>query len=429
MSRRADVLVLLHAPLTENMSGPEIRGWEVAKALHRRGIAVTVAAPGAEGVREGIPTVPRTRVRLLRDVLRHRAVLAPNVPPFLYLWQAAFGGEAIADLYDPVDLEHADEPQDPGVAAWLRALALNVGLQLRFADLVLCASEPQRERLRTLAPDDPDRAPIAVVPFGLDDPPEATGVTPIRDAFARVGSADPVVLWWGSIWRWFDAPTAIRAFAELSRRGSAAKLVLAAGRSPRAETDKLSDLDHARALADELGLMGTSVFFLDEWIPYERRHTYLQEADLGLTLHRAAAESPFAARARYMDYLWCHLPCLLNAGDPTAEEFAEHGFGRLAPDGDPAATADVLERWLAAPDAVAEARRRGAQLAERYRWSAVVDPLVEHLQAPGRARRPRRRALLASLVVFYRARAAAAVAQRRAAGRQSARSAVAGGGS
>ena len=68
---------------------------------------------------------------------------------------------------------------------------------------------------------------------------------------------------------------------------------------------------------------------------YERRGEYLQEADLGLTLHRDTEEAPLAARARHMDYLWAGLPCVLGRGDETAQRFASAGFAGLVEPGSP----------------------------------------------------------------------------------------------
>ena len=70
------------------------------------------------------------------------------------------------------------------------------------------------------------------------------------------------------------------------------------------------------------------MYFLDEWIEHAVRHGYLQEADVGLTLHRDTPEKEVAARGRYMDYLWARLPCVLGAGDELADRFAGQGFAR-----------------------------------------------------------------------------------------------------
>src|SRR3954452_1880201 len=105
-----------------------------------------------------------------------------------------------------------------------------------------------------------------------------------------------------------------------------------------------------------MGLLGESVFFLDEWVPQDERHHYLLEADVGLTLHRDTAETAVAARGRYMDYVWAGLPCVLGAGDVLADRFAEAGFAATVASGDVDGAAAALGRLV--DDAAEGARRR-----------------------------------------------------------------------
>ena len=58
--------------------------------------------------------------------------------------------------------------------------------------------------------------PIRIVPFGIDAARRRPRRTPLRERFPQIGAGDKVVLWWGSLWRWLDAETAIRAFASLA---------------------------------------------------------------------------------------------------------------------------------------------------------------------------------------------------------------------
>ena len=44
--------------------------------------------------------------------------------------------------------------------------------------------------------------------------------------------------------------------------------------------------DRAVALAVELGLDGSSVFFNRDWVPYDERLAWFAEADLGVSAHR-----------------------------------------------------------------------------------------------------------------------------------------------
>ena len=97
----------------------------------------------------------------------------------------------------------------------------------------------------------------------------------------------------------------------------------------------------ARALADELGLTGTHVFF-HEWIDYDARQNFLLESDIGVSTHFDHVETAFSFRTRVLDYLWAGLPTVVTEGDVLAELITEHDAGAAVP----AEDVDALELAL-----------------------------------------------------------------------------------
>lgn len=381
---RRRVLVIVQGPLGDRPAGPEIRGWEIARAFAARH-DVTVAATVDEATeRDGIPVVPRTRTRLLAEARSHDVVVGPLLPPYLMTALARRPCVRVADLYDPVDLELGTlDGGRRNARAVLRQRALR-RLQLRWADVVVCANE--RQRTRTLADLHTSGRPgtdpaLVTVPMGLPEPPLAAGLAhPLRTHFG-IEADDPLVLWWGTVWRWLDAETAIRAVDLLRRSRPDIRLVITAGAPSNRATDPLNATAEARALAASLGLLDRHVFFLDAWVPFEERGAYLGDADVGITLHGSSAEAPLAARARYPDYVWASLPSVLAEGDEFAGEMAAAGAARLVRPGDPTATAAALDRLVSDPAANAAARAACEALARRYRWSTLLTPLVDAVEA------------------------------------------------
>lgn len=282
----------------------------------------------------------------------------------------------VADLYDPHEQELATLQAGRGRERELRARAAIQALQLRHADVVLCAGEHQRTELlrssRELFGPSARLPDPAVVPFGIPDPPPDSGRRPLRECFPQIAKDDTLVLWWGSVWRWLDAETPVRALARMADDRPDIKLVITAGSPPNKSAGARFDATgEIRALAQDLGVLGRSVFFYDQWIPYERRYDYLRDADIGITLHRHASEARLAARARYMDYLSAELPCVLGRGDETAEELGAGGFATLLDEPTPDDLAAILTGLADAPHALAEARLAGHELAAERHWSAV----------------------------------------------------------
>jgi glycosyltransferase involved in cell wall biosynthesis len=397
------VLVLLQGELGERVSGPEIRGWEIAKALSERHLVTVAAGAATVGLRDGLRVIPSTPRRLIQEARRHDAVIAPSLPPYLLAALHNSPTLAIADLYDPVALEIA------GVATRndLAVLRTHRRVQLKFADIILCASGPQRDQLvgelKQLGTDHDPVPQVQVLPFGIPPKPTPSRRSPLRDSLPGIEPGDKLVLWWGSIWRWLDAETAVRVFERLAYERPDVKLVFTAGRSPRPEAREYSTTESVRALAESLGLLGRTVFFLDDWIPYDERHHYLQDADVGLTLHHDTPEATHAARARYMDYLWSGLPCVLARGDELGGRFAEAGFATLVPPHDASAASAAIIALLE-PAAQAGARAAGETLREAYLWPATVRPLMDALERAtnGNGRRGRdARELLPAIGAYY----------------------------
>jgi len=390
----------LSGALGARLAGPEIRPLELAKALSRDYDVTLAPSNGTDGERDGVRTIAGSRSRLVRESAHHDAVLAGSIPPYLLACKYRNGFVAITDQHDPHDLEIVTKQQsdrqrnrDLGIHAAVLAL------QLRYADIVLCPGERQRERLLqrldSLFPRQSGARDPVIVPFGLPDPPPASSRRPMRERFPQIADGDTVVLWWGNVWRWFDGDTAIRAFAAIADSRPDLKLVITAGKPQQESSARFYDATaDVRALAEDLGVLGRTVLFLDDWVPYDERHHYLREADIGLTLHRHADEGQVATRHRYMDYLWAELPCVLRRGDETGEEFAAAGFATLLDSPSPDDLAAALLALADDPGKLAAARLAGHNLAAQHQWSAVGAKLSEALATTSVSRSTSRRATL-----------------------------------
>lgn len=395
---RTRVLVVTLDTIAEAMAGPAIRAWEIATALAATCEVrlVTFGACSREG--RGFVTA-RTTVESFRAAVEASdVVVLQGFVMATFPWLQTCPQAIVVDLYDPFQLETLEvdryEPEAERWAALGRARG-ELEVQLARGDLFLCASARQRDlwighlaaagRINPATYDDDpglDRL-ITVVPFGLAEEPPSRAAAAIKAVVPGIGPDDRVILWGGGVYNWFDPLTLVHAVARLHARDPRVRLFFLGMRHPNPDVPQMRIAVRTRALADELGLTGTVIFFNEAWVPYERRGDYLLDADVGVSCHFPHVETEFSFRTRILDYLWAGLPVVCTAGDSFAELVERAGAGRSVPAQDVDALASALEAALGEQG---NAWRGGARtLAESFRWSTALAPLVAYCAAPYRA--------------------------------------------
>ena len=92
----------------------------------------------------------------------------------------------------------------------------------------------------------------------------------LRADFEQITEKDFVLLWGGGVWDWFDPLTVIKAVEQLSQKRDDIKLVFMGIKSPNPKVPLMQMAVKSQALAAELGVLNKSVFFSEQWIPYEQ---------------------------------------------------------------------------------------------------------------------------------------------------------------
>lgn len=303
----------------------------------------------------------------------------------------------VLDLYDPTALEHLELLRDAPLAERQARNTGDVRLlarQLAAGDCFLCATERQRDlylgalllqgRLTpSLSDSDPElRGLLRVVPFGLPSEAPQRGEAMLRGVIDGIGDDDLLLLWSGGLWDWMDPLTLLRALAELDR--PQVKLVFLAGAHPGLARPAEMPA-RARALASALGLLDRSVFFYEDWVPYQKRASMLLEADLLVSLHRQHLESAYAAvRSRFLDHLWAGRASLMTKGDAASALVEEHQLGRTVPPDDVATLVATLRELAEQPEMLKVYGERARKLSEQYHWEKVAEPLLDFCRNPQR---------------------------------------------
>ncbi len=394
---RTRVLVLTFDPLTDAMAGPAIRAWHLAQVLSSR-FDVTLAAT-VEATRRHdamrVCSVAGDGAGLATLVQESDVVFAPTSVVRRHPEVASSRVPLVIDMYIPTHLENL-ERGGRGDAEYERDVAHQVSVindDLARGDFFLCASERQRDfwlgalsyagRVNPATYDDDPtlRRLVDVVPFGLPpDPPVPDGPV-LRRHFPGIGMSDPVVVWGGGVYDWFDPVSLVRAVDRVRAVVPDLRLVFLGMANPNpaiAEMDRALEL---RRVSDELALTGTSVFFNDRWIPYHAWGSYLLDADVAVSIHLDNLETRFSFRTRILDYMWARRPMILTGGDALGDLVAARGLGITVAPGDVDAIAEALARLVTEGLPGADFAPTLAQ----FQWPTAARPLLAWLDGARRA--------------------------------------------
>lgn len=396
---RPKILVVTPDVLGEKMAGPAIRALEIAKALHRIAKVTLLSTVRCDLPSPGFEVAYADEPRLRSEIAAHDVLIFQGHTLTSFPWIVESDIVIVADLYDPMQIELLEHdkhlPVEERIDHTIKTVEV-LNVQIERADFMLCASERQRDlwlghlgalcRINHLTYDaDPSlRTLIDVAPFGVQEPPPQRQNPAIKGVVPGISATDKVVLWGGGIYNWFDPLTLIRAVATLAPTHPDLRLFFLGVQHPNPHVPEMQMVTDARALAEELNLTDTHVFFNREWVDYEQRADYLLDADVGVSTHFDRIETEFSFRTRILDYLWAGLPIVATDGDHFADLVQRHDLGLVVPPEDINALASALESALYAPDHDRFAQN-SQNLGKTMTWSQTLRPLIEFCTDPRHA--------------------------------------------
>ena len=395
-----NVIIVTGDPIGKKLAGPAIRAWNMAETLSHNASVTLVTLTGTDGV-----AAPFDIVHINPGADREFSKLEKWADIIIFQGHAMAVFDSlrtskkllVADIYDPMHLEQLEQSKELGLTLWTKQVADATDIlneQLSRGDFFLCASERQRHfylgqlaALGRLNPatyqGDPDLSGlISVVPFGLSSTPPRHVRPVLKGVLPGIRKKDKVLLWGGGLYNWFDPATLIRAVAKLSHGHDDIRLFFQGTKHPHPGVPEMAIVAESRALAAELNVLDTAVFFNSSWVDYADRENYLMEADAGVSTHFAHIETTYSFRTRILDYLWAELPMVVTAGDHFADLIAAEELGLVVRAGDVDALAAALETVLFDTAFIAKAKANIRRVRQTYFWERALAPLVEFVAAP-----------------------------------------------
>lgn len=398
------VLLITLEPISKKMAGPAIRMVEIGKQLAREH-EVTVFSPHASDYKYGSELCDSERFKLFcqtgksqlyrlaqnQDIIFIQANVLKPYPGLVDL-----GKYLVVDLYDPFLLSVLAQFQvdSTSASASYRLMHQVLKKHMVHADFAVCASEKQLDywlgrfcAIGRLSPEmygfDPSfRKLIDVVPFGLPDAaPQKTGEG-IRNKVPGIADDDFLLLWGGGIWEWFDPLTIIEAVARVSKKHPKLKLYFMGYQSPNPQVGLMKMAVKSKELAERLDVLNKHVFFSDSWTAYEDRVNCLLDADVAVSAHFDLPETRFSFRTRILDYFWSGLPILTTTGDQLADQIEKEGAGIALPYENVDKWSEAIDKLITNKTLLETYSAGSRRLSETYRWSKVVQPLLNFCNDP-----------------------------------------------
>jgi glycosyltransferase involved in cell wall biosynthesis len=215
---------------------------------------------------------------------------------------------------------------------------------------------------------------IGLTPFGLEDSEPQLTSHGLRGKHG-IEDDDIVLIWAGGIWEWFDATTVIEAVASIAQTHPNVKLVFYGTTHPNKVVGRPATVDDAIARAESLGVLGSNVIFLDDWVPAAERANFLLDADIAVSAHRPGLETHFAFRTRVLDHFWARLPSVVTDGDWFADMIRDNDLGIVVPSKNVKAFRDGILALALHPDRRREIVLNIEGIRELWRWHSTTAEL------------------------------------------------------
>jgi glycosyltransferase involved in cell wall biosynthesis len=153
---------------------------------------------------------------------------------------------------------------------------------------------------------------------------------------------------------------------------------------------EMSMTGRLRSRIRDLGLVDNGLVVLGPWARYDERGAILRAADIGVVAAKNLAENRLAFRTRMLDHFWAGLPTLATSGDVLADLVTETGAGIVVPPEDFPALRNGLRTLLGDAELRQHCSAAAHRLADRYRWTDAVAPIVRVINDPAPYRAARR---------------------------------------
>ncbi len=370
--------------------GPGIRIWEIAKALVKKGHAVTIcqkAQDACEGKKE--------KINLIKYSLDVLTKISEFDLAYVQIWlsdkeifEKLDKIPIIVDIYAPYLIEHAYYPYDlkkeDSFWRFTDDIVLSTLIPMQYGDFFICASDAQKKyylgMLSIIGRVNPYNKGkiIDIVPFGTRNIIMVDNEPVLRK---RIPKYKKIILWMSAFYPWLDPMLAGKVMHELLKSDSGYALAVVGAKSPFVDKSLYEDsYNRFYEFAKEKNLIDTTVYFFD-WV--EQKHVpklYDESSFLIVTSDNSTLETEFSFRVRMMDALSANLPIISTGGDIVSEFSSANNMGIVTKETDPRKIADDILR-ITDKD-IQKMKKNILKFSEGYKVDKLIGPIDSFCKNP-----------------------------------------------
>lgn len=276
-----------------------------------------------------------------------------------------------------------------------RFISSSYNLSLLLSDKIFCRDENIRKlvlgslislgrvNLENYQKDKSFKRLVEAAPFGVEKAVAKKHNILYRGIIPGINKDDFILLWNGGIWNWNDGETLVKVMFKLKKENI--KLVFQGFKHPGKGQSLSQAATKCFNLAKKLKLKDKNIFFLDTWVPYDRREDFLLEADLGIVSSPDIPEANLFLKTRIYDHLWAELPTVLNGCEAFAEVIYKNNLGLIS-------QAKNVDSWVKNilllknnPRLLKEIKNNIKKYKQNIYWSETLKPISDFIKHPYRA--------------------------------------------
>ena len=367
------IVLVSSEALRATMAGIAIRYTEMSRALAAQDFSVTLCAPEIDTQSYPAPYgVEVCEFSSIESWHRYDLIVAQGhlVQPIL---DAAPSAMVVVDLYDPYFIEHASYIEHLGDQVFTNALnewqrfihqgdaflCANQAQKLLYAGMLVSAGRVSAE----LISNDPALdSLIHVVPFGVH----------AGEQLQRTGDSDTFTILFGGLYDWYEPNVLLHAL----NTPALEQCQLVFVKSPNPEHTPQQQLLKVQQWCADNNWDSSRIKLVD-WVPYQDRHTLLENADVMVATHSHSLETQLSTRTRFLDAIASGLPIITSDGGEVATLVARYGAGKVVEANCVTALRDAI--IFAKNDLASitiDASRR-LEFIDDFAWSKSVEPIVK----------------------------------------------------